>query len=61
MSQLKQQKALRLSGIGSSLPMFMPISLSDVYFVFEVFQERELRDMLAISYPVLQACISFLR
>ena len=34
---------------------------SSVYFVFEVFQEREFEEMLAISYLVLKACISFLR
>ena len=34
---------------------------SGVYLVFEVFQEREFKEMLAISYLVLQACISFLR
>ena len=33
----------------------------DVYLVLEVFQEREFKEMLAIFFLVLQACISFLR
>ena len=28
--------------------------------VLEMFQEREFKDMLTISYLVLQACVSFL-
>ena len=32
-----------------------------VYLVFEVFPERAFLEMLAVSYLVLQACISFLR
>ena len=35
--------------------------VSGVYLVVEVFQETELKEMLAISYLVLQACILFLR
>ena len=34
---------------------------SGVYLVFEVFQQRESKEMLTVSYLILQACISFLR
>ena len=38
----------------------MPILfLSGVYLVFEVFQERAFKEMLAISNLILQACIVF--
>ena len=50
-----------VSGSGNSLTKFMPISFSGVYLVFELSQESELMGMLAISYLVLHACISFLR
>ena len=32
-----------------------------MYLVFEMFQETEFKEMLAISYLVLQACSSVLR
>ena len=34
---------------------------SSVHLAFEMFQERGFQEMLAVSYLVLQACISFLR
>ena len=34
---------------------------SGVYLVFEEFQVREFKEMLAVAYLVLQACTSFLR
>ena len=34
-----------------------PLSFSGVHLAFEVFQERELKEVLAMSYLVLQACI----
>ena len=37
----------------------MPISFSAVYLVFEVFQESEFKEMLAVPYLDLKACISF--
>ena len=43
------------------LPKFMPISCFEAYLVFEVFLKRESKEMLAVSYLVLQACILFLR
>ena len=36
-------------------------NFSSVHLVFEVFQDKEFKERLAISYLVLQACISFLR
>ena len=48
-----------MSGGGNLLPKFMPISVSSVYLVFEVFQEREFKEMLAVSYLVCR-CASCL-
>ena len=39
----------------------MPMPRSGDYLGFEVFQKRESKEMLAISYLVLQACVSFFR
>ena len=39
---------------------FMPISFF-THLVFEVFQEREFKEMLAVYYLFLHACISFLK
>ena len=42
-------------------PIWCQSSFSGVYLVFEGFQERKFAETLAVSYLVLQACISLLR
>ena len=54
-------EAVHLSGGGNRFPKVMPISFFKRLSLFEVFQERKFREMLAISYLALQACILFLR
>ena len=53
--------AVFLPSNNNVLPKFMSIFVSGVYLVFEVFQGREFKEMLALSYLGLQACISFSR
>ena len=48
-----------MSGGGNLLCKLMLILFFKRVSRFEVFQERELKEMLAVSYLVLQACVSF--
>ena len=50
-----------MSGRRKVITKFMPISFSGVYLTLEVFQDKEHKEMLAISYLVLQAGISYFR
>ena len=50
-----------MSGSRNLLPKSMPISFAGVHLALEVFQEIECKEMLALPYLILQACISFLR